>query len=75
MAPGACSAAYTLAPDRPALTSIKKTYQLGKLAKLFDEEDASPRTIALLAAVIVLALALVAVWEMALAAKWISGRW
>jgi len=39
------------------------------------EEDGVLLSIALLAAAIVLAIALVAAWEMALGAKWIGGLW
>jgi hypothetical protein len=57
------------------LSNVVPALVIAMIALAYVEEDGLALLIALLAAVIVLAVALVAVWQMVLGAKWIAGLW
>ena len=57
------------------LSNIVPALVIALISLAYLEEDGVLLSIALLAAAIVLAIALVAAWEMALGAKWIGGLW
>ena len=57
------------------LSNIVPAVVIALISLAYLEEDGLALSIALLAAVLVLTIALVAVWETALGARWISGLW
>ncbi len=57
------------------LSNVVPALVIALISLAYLEEDGLLLSIALLAAVIVLTVALVAVWDTVLGAKWISGLW
>jgi hypothetical protein len=57
------------------LSNVVPAFVIALISLAYLEEDGVQLSIALLAAVIVLAVAVVAIWETVLGAQWISGLW
>jgi hypothetical protein len=57
------------------LTNVVPALVIALISLAYLEEDGLVLSIALLAAVIVMAIAAVVVWETVLGGKWLSGRW
>jgi hypothetical protein len=57
------------------LSNVVPALVIALIALAYLEEDGLLLSIALLAAVLVVAIELVAVWETVLGAKWVSGLW
>jgi hypothetical protein len=67
------NSAVVLAPI--PLTNVVPALVIALISLAYLEEDGLVLSIALLAAVIVMAIAAVVVWETVLGGKWLSGRW
>jgi len=59
----------------PPLSNVVPALVIAVISLAYVEEDGLLLSIGLLAAVVVLTVELVAVWEIVLGAKWIIGLW